>query len=53
MGKAFITKRFFKTIALVDKNIGFKGKVGADYFTNITDIIPLYVINLELKHEIQ
>lgn len=33
---------FFRTIAFVDKNIGFAGTVGTDYFPNVTDSIPLY-----------
>lgn len=33
---------FFRTIAFVDKNIGFVGTVGTDYFPNVTDTIPLY-----------
>jgi photosystem II stability/assembly factor-like uncharacterized protein len=33
---------FFRTIAFVDKNIGFAGTVGTDYFPNVTDTIPLY-----------
>lgn len=33
---------FFRTIAFVDKNIGFVGTVGVDYFPNVTDTIPLY-----------
>ena len=32
---------FFRTIAFVDKNIGFVGTVGTDYFPNVTDMIPL------------
>jgi photosystem II stability/assembly factor-like uncharacterized protein len=33
---------FFRTIAFVDKNIGFAGTVGTNYFRNVTDTIPLY-----------
>jgi photosystem II stability/assembly factor-like uncharacterized protein len=33
---------FFRCIAFVDKNIGFAGTVGTDYFPNVTDSIPLY-----------
>ena len=33
---------FFRTIAFVDKNVGFVGTVGTDYFPNVTDTIPLY-----------
>jgi photosystem II stability/assembly factor-like uncharacterized protein len=33
---------FFRTIAFVDKNTGFVGTVGTDYFPNVTDTIPLY-----------
>ena len=33
---------FFRTLAFVDKNIGFVGTVGTDYFPNVTDTIPLY-----------
>lgn len=33
---------FFRTIAFVDKNIGFAGTVGTDYFPNVEDTIPLY-----------
>jgi len=33
---------FFRTIAFVDKNVGFAGTVGTDYFPNVTDTIPLY-----------
>ena len=33
---------FFRTIAFLDKNIGFAGTVGTDYFPNVTDTIPLY-----------
>jgi photosystem II stability/assembly factor-like uncharacterized protein len=33
---------FFRTIAFIDKNIGFAGTVGTDYFPNVTDSIPLY-----------
>lgn len=33
---------FFRTIAFVDKNTGFAGTVGTDYFPNVTDTIPLY-----------
>lgn len=33
---------FFRTIAFVDKNVGFAGTVGTDYFPNVTDSIPLY-----------
>lgn len=33
---------FFRTIAFADKNIGFAGTVGTDYFPNVTDTIPLY-----------
>lgn len=33
---------FFRTIAFVDKNIGFVGTVGTDYFPNVSDTIPLY-----------
>ena len=33
---------FFRCVAFVDKNIGFAGTVGTDYFPNVTDTIPLY-----------
>ena len=33
---------FFRTVAFVDKNIGFVGTVGTDYFPNVSDTIPLY-----------
>lgn len=33
---------FFRTIEFIDKNIGFVGTVGTDYFPNVTDTIPLY-----------
>jgi photosystem II stability/assembly factor-like uncharacterized protein len=33
---------FFRTIAFIDKNIGFAGTVGTDYFPNVKDTIPLY-----------
>ena len=33
---------FFRTIAFVDKNIGFAGTVGTEYYPNVTDTIPLY-----------
>ena len=33
---------FFRTIAFIDKNIGFAGTVGTDYFPNVKDSIPLY-----------
>ena len=33
---------FFRTVAFVDKNIGFVGTVGTEYFPNVTDTIPLY-----------
>jgi len=33
---------FFRTIAFVDKNTGFAGTVGTDYFPNVTDSISLY-----------
>jgi photosystem II stability/assembly factor-like uncharacterized protein len=33
---------FFRTVAFIDKNIGFVGTVGTDYFPNVTDTIPLY-----------
>lgn len=33
---------FFRTVAFLDKNIGFVGTVGTDYFPNVTDTIPLY-----------
>ncbi len=33
---------FFRTLAFVDKNIGFVGTVGTEYFPNVTDTIPLY-----------
>ncbi|AWA30745.1 hypothetical protein HYN48_11995 [Flavobacterium magnum] len=33
---------FFRTVAFVDKNIGFAGTVGTEYFPNVTDTIPLY-----------
>lgn len=36
---------FFRTIAFVDKNIGFAGTVGTEYFPNVTDTIPLYGTN--------
>jgi photosystem II stability/assembly factor-like uncharacterized protein len=33
---------FFRCIAFLDKNVGFAGTVGTDYFPNVTDTIPLY-----------
>ena len=33
---------FFRTINFVDKNIGFAGTIGTEYFPNVTDTIPLY-----------
>jgi len=33
---------FFRTVAFIDKNNGFVGTVGTDYFPNVTDTIPLY-----------
>ncbi len=33
---------FFRTIAFLDKKVGFVGTVGTDYFPNVTDTIPLY-----------
>jgi photosystem II stability/assembly factor-like uncharacterized protein len=33
---------FFRTAAFVDKNSGFVGTVGTEYFPNVTDTIPLY-----------
>jgi photosystem II stability/assembly factor-like uncharacterized protein len=33
---------FFRTIAFIDKNVGFAGTVGTDYFPNVKDSIPLY-----------
>lgn len=33
---------FFRTIAFIDKNIGFAGTVGTDYFPGVLDTIPLY-----------
>ena len=33
---------FFRTIAFIDKNVGFAGTVGTEYFPNVTDTIPLY-----------
>lgn len=33
---------FFRCIVFVDKNIGFAGTVGTEYFPNVTDTIPLY-----------
>jgi photosystem II stability/assembly factor-like uncharacterized protein len=33
---------FFRCIAFLDKNLGFAGTVGTDYFPNVTDTIPLY-----------
>lgn len=33
---------FFRTVAFVDKNTGFVGTVGTDYFPNVSDTIPLY-----------
>ncbi|TDP61159.1 WD40/YVTN/BNR-like repeat-containing protein [Flavobacterium dankookense] len=33
---------FFRTIAFIDKDNGFVGTVGTDYFPNVTDTIPLY-----------
>ena len=33
---------FFRTVAFVDKDNGFVGTVGTDYFPNVTDTIPLY-----------
>lgn len=36
---------FFRTVAFLDKNTGFVGTVGTDYFPNVTDTIPLYKTN--------
>jgi photosystem II stability/assembly factor-like uncharacterized protein len=36
---------FFRCVAFVDKNVGFAGTVGTDYFPNVTDTIPLYGTN--------
>ena len=33
---------FFRTLAFLDKNVGFVGTVGTDYFPKVTDTIPLY-----------
>jgi len=33
---------FFRTIAFIDKHVGFVGTVGTEYFPNVTDSIPLY-----------
>jgi photosystem II stability/assembly factor-like uncharacterized protein len=33
---------FFRCIAFIDKNVGFAGTVGTDYFPNVTDTISLY-----------
>jgi len=33
---------FFRTVAFLDKNTGFVGTVGTDYFPKVTDTIPLY-----------
>ncbi|NCT09655.1 MAG: hypothetical protein GW772_06210 [Flavobacteriia bacterium] len=33
---------FFRSVAFLDKNIGFVGTVGTDYFPNVSDTIPLY-----------
>ena len=33
---------FFRTINFVNKNIGFAGTIGTEYFPNVTDTIPLY-----------
>ena len=36
---------FFRTIAFINKDVGFAGTVGTDYFPNVTDTIPLYRTN--------
>lgn len=33
---------FFRTLAFIDKQVGFIGTVGTDYFPNVQDTIPLY-----------
>lgn len=33
---------FFRTIAFINKQVGFVGTVGTDYYPNVTDSIPLY-----------
>jgi len=33
---------FFRTIAFINKNVGFAGTVGTEYYPNVTDTIPLY-----------
>lgn len=33
---------FFRTINFIDKNVGFAGTVGTDYYPNVTDTTPLY-----------
>jgi photosystem II stability/assembly factor-like uncharacterized protein len=33
---------FFRTIAFLDKKVGFAGTVGTDYFPNVKDSISLY-----------
>lgn len=33
---------FFRTIAFLNKDVGFVGTVGTDYFPNVNDTIPLY-----------
>lgn len=33
---------FFRTLAFLNKDVGFIGTVGTDYFPNVSDTIPLY-----------
>ena len=33
---------FFRAIGMVDKDFGFVGNIGPDYFPGVTDTIPLY-----------
>lgn len=33
---------FFRTISFLNKDVGFVGTVGTDYFPNVNDTIPLY-----------
>lgn len=33
---------FFRTVEFINKNVGFAGTVGTEYFPNVTDTIPLY-----------
>jgi photosystem II stability/assembly factor-like uncharacterized protein len=34
---------YFRTVAMVDAQLGFAGNIGTDYFPGVTDTTPLYV----------